>query len=465
MYQRHQQIHFVGIGGIGMSGIAELLINLGHHVSGSDLKESETTRRLVALGARVALGHAAENLGQADVVVISSAVKEDNPEVAAARERLIPVIPRAEMLAELMRLKYGLAVAGAHGKTTTTSMVAALLAAGNLDPTVVVGGKVGALGSNARLGQGDFLVAEADESDGSFNRLTPVVVVVTNIDREHMDHYVTDEALDAAFVEFMNKVPFYGAAIICLDDSRLASLIPRLRKRAITYGLTSQADFQARDLTPDGLSQSYSFYLRGELKGTVRLPFPGRHYVLNSLGALAAAHEVGVDLDTAMAACAHLGGVKRRFERKGRTADGVVVMDDYAHHPTEIKATLEAARGAWPEGRVVVCFQPHRYSRTKDLFDEFARCFYGADALLVLDIYAASEKPNPAVSAEALAEAIRAHGHRRVEYVGSREAAKARLAEMLKPGDVLFTMGAGDVWKLGEELATEPTATGSGVGR
>jgi UDP-N-acetylmuramate--alanine ligase len=465
MYQRHQNVHFVGIGGIGMSGIAELLVNLGHRVSGSDLKESETTRRLVALGARVAFGHAAENLGQADVVVTSSAVKADNPEVAAARARLIPVIPRAEMLAELMRLKYGLAVAGAHGKTTTTSIVAALLAAGSLDPTVVVGGKVGALGSNARLGQGDFLVAEADESDGSFNRLTPVVVVVTNIDREHMDHYVTDEALDEAFVEFMNKVPFYGAAIICLDDARLASLIPRLRKRAITYGLTSQADFQARDLTADGLSQSYSFYLRGEMRGTVRLPFPGRHYVLNSLGALAAAHEVGVDLATAMAACATLGGVKRRFEQKGRTAQGVLVMDDYAHHPTEIKATLEAARGAWPEGRLVVCFQPHRYSRTKDLFDQFARCFYGADVLMVLDIYAASEKPDSTVSAESLAEAIRAHGHRRVEYVGSQVAAKARLMEMLKPGDVLFTMGAGDVWKLGEEMATDKETTGSGVGR
>ncbi len=450
MYQRHQQIHFVGIGGIGMSGIAELLINLGHRVSGSDLRESDTTRRLVSLGARVAFGHAAQNLGQADVVVISSAVKDDNPEVVAARERLIPVIPRAEMLAELMRLKYGVAVAGAHGKTTTTSMVAALLAAGRLDPTVVVGGKVGALGSNARLGQGDFLVAEADESDGSFLRLTPVVVVVTNVDREHMDHYVTDQAVDDAFVEFMNKVPFYGAAIICLDDARLASLIPRLRKRAITYGLTSQADFQARDVVAAGFGQSYSFYLRGELKGAVRLPFPGRHYVLNSLGALAAAVEVGVDLATAMSACAKLTGVKRRFERKGRSVQGALIMDDYAHHPTEIMATLEAARGAWPEKRLVVCFQPHRYTRTRDLFDNFARCFYGADVLLVLDIYAASETPDPAVSAERLAEAIRAHGHRRVEYVGAPAAAKARLAELLTAGDVLFTMGAGDVWKLGE---------------
>ena len=284
MYQRHQRIHFVGIGGIGMSGIAEVLINLGHQVSGSDLRESDTTRRLAALGARVSLGHHPDQVEGADVVVVSSAVHEDNPEVIGARERLIPVIPRAEMLSELMRLKYGVAVAGAHGKTTCTSLVATLLAAGGLDPTVVVGGKLAALGSNARLGSGEFLVAEADESDGSFTRLTPVVVVVTNVDREHMEHYGSDEVLDEAFVEFMNKVPFYGAAILCLDDERLAGLIPRVNKRTVTYGLSSQADVQARDLQPRGLGCVFTLYLRGEAAGRVSLPLPGRHNVQNAPG-------------------------------------------------------------------------------------------------------------------------------------------------------------------------------------
>jgi UDP-N-acetylmuramate--alanine ligase len=359
------------------------------------------------------------------------------------------------MLAELMRLKYGVAVAGAHGKTSTTSMLAHLVAAGGLDPTVVVGGRLGALGTNAWLGKGDFLVAEADESDGSFLRLSPVVVVVTNIDREHMEHYRTDQALDAAFVEFMNKVPFYGAAVICLDDPRLAGLIPQLKKRTITYGLTAQADFQARDIVHQGGSSQFSFYLRGVHMGQVRVPLPGRHYVQNTLGALAAAYEVGVDLAQAMEACAGFGGVKRRFEYKGQGPAGCLVLDDYAHHPTEIKATLEAARSAYAEQRVVVCFQPHRYSRTKDLFDQFAQAFYGADLLLVLDIYAASEPPDPEVSAGKLCEAIRAHGHRRVEYVGTAARARERLRELLAPGDVLFTMGAGDVWKLGMELIAE----------
>jgi UDP-N-acetylmuramate--alanine ligase len=457
MYQKHRHIHFVGIGGIGMSGIAELLVNLGHQVSGSDLKASEATRRLAAMGATVHEGHRGEQVAGADVVVISSAVKADNPEVVAAREALIPVIPRAEMLAELMRLKYGLAVAGAHGKTSTTSMLAHLLAAGGLDPTVVVGGRLGALGTNAWLGKGDFLVAEADESDGSFNILSPVVVVVTNVDREHMDFYGSDEALDEAFVRFMNKVPFYGAAVVCLDDARLAGLIPRLRKRAITYGVTAQADYQAREISHQGLESSFDFYLRGELQGRVRLPLPGRHYVQNALGAIAAAVEVGVDLSTALTACAGFGGVKRRFEAKGRAASGAQVMDDYAHHPTEIKATLEAARAAFPHNRLVVAFQPHRHSRTKDLFEEFATAFYGADELLVLDIYAAGEKADPEVTAERLAEAIRAHGHRRVEYLGTAAAARERLAGMLGADDVLFTMGAGDVWRLGEALvAREP---------
>ena len=455
MYQRHQSIHFVGIGGIGMSGIAELLVNLGHRVTGSDLKQSATTLRLEKSGVAVHIGHHADQVKGADVVVVSSAVQEDNPEVQAARELLIPVIPRAEMLAELMRLKYGVAVAGAHGKTTGTSMVAQLMAAGGLDPTVVVGGKLGALGANAWLGKGDFLVAEADESDGSFNRLTPVVVMVTNVDREHMDHYGSDAALDEAFVEFMNKVPFYGAAVICLDDPRLASLIPQVRKRTITYGLTSQAAFQARDISMTGLTSSFELYVRGESLGRVEVPMPGRHNVQNALGAIAVAQEVGVDIAQAMAACPKMSGVKRRFEKKGTSPAGALIMDDYAHHPTEIRATLEAARAAWPDKRLVVCFQPHRYSRTKDLFEEFATSFYGADELILLDIYAASEKPDPDVSAEKLAEAIRAHGHRTVEHVGTAQAALERLKSLLRPGDVMFTMGAGDVWRVGEALTQD----------
>ncbi len=452
MYQRHQRIHFVGIGGIGMSGIAEVLINLGHQVSGSDLKESGTTRRLASLGARISLGHHPDQVEGADVVVVSSAVKEDNPEVIGARERLIPVIPRAEMLAELMRLKYGVAVAGAHGKTTCTSLVATLLAAGGLDPTVVVGGKLAALGSNARLGSGEFLVAEADESDGSFTRLSPVVVVVTNVDREHMEHYGSDQALDEAFVEFMNKVPFYGAAILCLDDPRLAGLIPRVNKRTVTYGLSSQADLQARDLRPAGLGCRFALYARGRAAGEVELPLPGRHNVQNALAALAVARELGMDLETAARALGDFAGVGRRFEAKGETPGGVLVIDDYCHHPSEIKATLTAARECWPERRLVVVFQPHRYSRSRDLFDEFTTAFYGADELLVLDIYAAGEPVDPAVSAEAMAGAIRDHGHRSVEYVGGRDEAAARLAKTLRAGDVLLTMGAGDVWRVGEEM-------------
>jgi UDP-N-acetylmuramate--alanine ligase len=452
MYQKYQKVHFVGIGGIGMSGIAEVLINLGHQVSGSDLTESETTRRLASLGAVVHSGHKADNVAGADVVVVSSAVNESNPEVVAAREHLIPVIPRAEMLAELMRLKYGVAVAGSHGKTTCTSLVATLLAAGGLDPTVVVGGKLGALGSNARLGRGEFLVAEADESDGSFNRLSPVVVVVTNIDREHMEHYGSDQALDEAFVEFMNKVPFYGAAILCLDNPRLAGLIPRVNKRTVTYGLSSQAHFQARDYRLRGAVSHFTLYVGGEKAGPVDLPLPGRHNVQNALAALAVATELGMDLETAAKALAGFEGVGRRFELKGKSPHGALVLDDYGHHPSEIKATLEAARECWPDKRLLVVFQPHRYSRSRDLFDEFTTSFYGADVLLVLDIYAAGEAKDPEITAEAMAEAIRAHGHHAVEYLGSKEAVGQRLAEMLGPDDVVLTMGAGDVWQVGQQL-------------
>jgi UDP-N-acetylmuramate--alanine ligase len=452
MYQRHQRVHFVGVGGIGMSGIAELLVNLGHVVTGSDLKESPTTRRLAGLGARVVVGHHPDNVAGADVVVVSSAVGGENPEVAAARRALIPVIPRAEMLAELMRLKYGVAVAGAHGKTTCTSMVAQLLAAGGLDPTVVVGGKLGAVGAGAWLGKGDFLVAEADESDGSFTRLSPVVVVVTNVDREHLDHYGSDEALDDAFVEFMDKVPFYGVAVLCLDDPRLSGLIPRVNKRTLTYGLASQADYQARELEPAGEGTAFTLYVKGERAGRVELALPGRHNVQNLLGAIAVARELGVGLEEVRGACQSLSGVARRFERKGETAAGALVLDDYAHHPTEIKATLEAARARWPQRRLVVCFQPHRYSRTELLFEDFTTAFYGADLLLMLEIYPAGEQPRPGVEAARLAEAVRAHGHRGVELAGGRREAVERLGRVLEPGDLLITMGAGDVWRVGEAL-------------
>jgi UDP-N-acetylmuramate--alanine ligase len=455
MYHRKQHIHFVGIGGIGMSGIAELLLNLGHLVTGSDLKENENVRRLRALGAKIAIGHDGQNIVGADVVVLSSAILPDNPEVVCAQELMVPVIARAEMLSELMRLKYGIAVAGAHGKTTTTSILAAIMAAGNLDPTVVVGGRLNAFGSNAYLGKGDFLVAEADESDGSFNRLSPVVVIVTNVDREHMDYYLTDQAVDDAFVEFMNKVPFYGAAVVCLDNPRLSSLLPRLRKRTISYGLSSQADFQAREIKPQKGGSAFSLYFKGDMQGKVWIPFPGQHYILNTLGALAAACEIGVDMRAAMASCANFAGVKRRFEEKGLSAGGAVVMDDYAHHPNEIKATLEAARLRWPEKRLIVCIQPHRYSRIADLMDQFAQSFYGADELLVLDIYSAGENPIIGVNAQVLTDNIKKHGHRRVEYVGAFDAAAARLERMLDDNSVIFTMGAGDVYRLGEELTGE----------
>ncbi len=452
MYQRKQHIHFVGIGGIGMSGIAELLLNLGHQVSGSDLKENESVRRLRGLGAIIMEGHDGQNVIGADVVVTSSAVAPNNPEVVAAQDMMIPVIARAEMLAELMRLKYGIAVAGAHGKTTTTSILATLMTAGKLDPTVVVGGRLNALGSNAYLGKGDFLVAEADESDGSFNRLSPVVVVVTNVDREHMEHYGTDQAVDDAFVEFMNKVPFYGAAVVCLDNPRLASLLPRLRKRVITYGFSAQADFQARDINSKDGGSCFVLHFRNEAQGAVWIPFPGQHYILNTLGALAAACEVGVNMNAAIKACANFAGVKRRFENKGQSRHGAIIMDDYAHHPNEIKATLEAARQRWPEKRLIVCFQPHRYTRIHDLMDQFAQAFYGADEVLILDIYGAGETPIVNVSGKILAEQIHKHGHRKVEYINNPTALFTRLDETIDDNSVFFTMGAGDVYRLGEEL-------------
>ena len=450
MYRRDHRIHFVGIGGIGMSGIAEVLLNLGYRVSGSDLKDSSIVQRLTALGARIALGHAPENLGDASVVVVSSAVHGENPEVLEAHRRLVPVIPRAEMLAELMRMKYSVAVAGAHGKTTTTSMVASVLSEAGLDPTVVVGGRLASLGSNARLGQGEFLVAEADESDGSFLFLFPTVAVITNIDREHMEHYGTEEALEDAFVSFANKVPFYGATIVCLDDPRLQSLLPRIRKRTLSYGLAAQADVSARHLGRSQGRTTFEVVCAGQPAGEVSLGIPGRHNVLNALAAFTVGRELGVDAERLCRALSAFSGVDRRSQVLGE-ASGILVMDDYAHHPAEIQATLSGLREAY-ERRVVAVFQPHRYSRTRDLYDRFLTAFYGADALVVTDIYAAGEKPLDGVEAADLAEGIRTHGHRDVEHVPDL----ARVPEFLEPrlaeGDLVVTLGAGNVWQAGEAL-------------
>ncbi len=450
MYRKNQRIHFVGIGGIGMSGIAEVLLNLGYRVSGSDLRESPATRRLAGLGARIEIGHRPGNLGDASVVVTSSAVGPDNPEVLEALRRLVPVIPRAEMLAELMRMKYAVAVAGAHGKTTTTSMVAAVLSDAGLDPTVVVGGRLRSLGSNARLGQGEFLVAEADESDGSFLVLAPTVAVITNIDREHMDHYRDETALDDAFVNFANKVPFYGAVVACLDDARVQAVLPRIRKRTVTYGLSAQADVSARHVTAAGGRTRFQVLVAGAPAGDVDLGVPGRHNVLNALAAVAVAIELDVAPAVACRALTGFQGVDRRSQVVGE-AGGVLVMDDYAHHPTEIQAVLGALRQAY-DRRVVAVFQPHRFSRTRDLFDRFLTAFYGADAVVVTDIYPAGEPPLEGVDAGALVDGIRTHGHRDVTYVPVLGDLAEAVADRLQPGDLVVTLGAGNIWQTGREI-------------
>jgi UDP-N-acetylmuramate--alanine ligase len=453
MYPRFQHIHFIGIGGIGMSGIAEVLLNLGYQVSGSDLKETEITSRLQSLGGKIAFGHKAEHLQGAEVVVTSSAVKPDNPEVLAAREALLPVIPRAEMLAELMRLKYGIAIAGAHGKTTTTSMVAHVLAQGGLDPTVVIGGRLDSWGTNARLGQGAFLVAEADESDGSFLHLSPSIAVVTNIDLEHLDFYKNLEHIQTTFLDFLRRLPFYGLAILCLDDPYLPSLIPKLKKRYRTYGLTAQADIQAREVKQNGLSNQYRLFHAGKEWGDIAFNLPGLHNVYNSLAAIAVGFELEIPFQRIQEAFASLEGVQRRFQIKGEF-QGAIVLDDYGHHPTEIRATLNAVRETWPEKRIVVVFQPHRFSRTKALFDEFTTSFYQADYLFLLPIYPAGEDPIEGIDSEKLLEGIKAKGHHGANFFPNRSEVIPSLQEILKTGDVLVTLGAGDVWKIGQEIVS-----------
>jgi UDP-N-acetylmuramate--alanine ligase len=451
MYQKKYHIHFVGIGGIGMSGIAELLLNLGYTVSGSDLRTSDITERLQVLGGTICEGHRAEQITGADVVVYSSAVDESNPEVKAALASAVPVIPRAEMLAELMRLKYSVAVAGAHGKTTTTSLVASVLAAGGLDPTVVIGGKLKSIGSNAVLGRGDYIVAEADESDGSFLKYSPAIAVVTNIDREHLDFYKDLEDIKKVFLAFIDRIPFYGLAVLCLDNEAVQDLIPHLRKRFTTYGTSSQADLQARDIVACGLNSTFTVVHQGELLGEIRLNLPGEHNVYNSLASIAVGLELGVAFDCIKATLEKVEGVQRRLEIKG-TARGVTVVDDYGHHPTEIKTTLEALAQGWPNRRKVVVFQPHRYTRTRALFDDFARSFYRSDTLVVLPIYAASEQPLEGVDSPTLCASIQARGHKDVHYVQGQDEAVELLAQLTAPDDVVLTLGAGNVYQVGEKL-------------
>jgi UDP-N-acetylmuramate--alanine ligase len=453
MFRHFQHVHFVGIGGIGMSGIAEVLANLGFRVSGSDLKSSSVTERLQSLGVECREGHAAENVGDAHVVVRSTAVREDNPEIVEARRRSIPVIPRAEMLAELMRLKsQTVAVAGSHGKTTTTSMVATVLGYANLDPTFVVGGVVGAYRSNARLGKSDLMVVEADESDRSFLMLTPTIAVVTNIDREHMDYYKDMTDVRKCFEDFVNKVPFYGAAILCLDDPHVQAVIPHVERRRVTYGLSAQADVSAHGIRFDGgFGSSFTVWRGDAAIGDVTLRVPGLHNVYNSLAAICVALELEIPFEQIANALTEFTGAERRFQRKGEEA-GVLVVDDYGHHPTEVKATLAAAKIGSAGRRIVVLFQPHRYTRTHDLMEEFARSFNNADVLFVTDIYAASEDPIEGVTAEALTEAIKSYGHKNAQAVGALDGAVEILREQVRAGDLVITLGAGTITRVGDQL-------------
>src|SRR5271169_4252533 len=450
-FRNFQRIHLVGIGGIGMSGIAEVLLTLGYSVAGSDNKPSTITERLQNLGATIYEDHKAENVVDSHVVVISSAVKADNPEVVEAHKRKIPVIPRAEMLAELMRLKYGIAVAGAHGKTTTTSMVASILAAAHLDPTFVVGGKVNQAGTTARVGRGEYFVVEADESDRSFLMFAPVVAVVTTIDREHLDQYASLEDIQSAFLQFVNRVPFYGAAVLCLDEPNVQAIIPNVKRPIITYGTSSQADLAISEVALRGPQSDFRLRYRGDDLGIFHLNAPpGMHNVRNAAAAAAVALYLNVASELIREGLAKFAGVGRRFDIKG-TVNDISVIDDYGHHPAEIRATLEAARGC-KFNRLLVLFQPHRYTRTKHLWDEFSRAFNQADVLALLDIYAASENAIPGISSEALAKSIREAGHKNVNYFDSMQNAIEFLLHEARPGDAILTIGAGNVSRASNEL-------------
>ena len=451
MYGRIKKIHFIGIGGIGMSGIAELLLNQGYRVSGSDLKASDTTRRLATLGGEIMVGHRPENVSGADVVVTSTAVKASNPEVIEAHRQHVAVIPRAEMLAELMRMKYGIAIAGTHGKTTTTSMMSLVLHHAGVDPTAVIGGKLDAFGSNAKLGRGKFLVAEADESDGSFMHLSPTIAVVTNIDADHLDFYSGLEEIKQIFIDFINKVPFYGRAVLCLDDPNIQEILPSVKKRYLTYGFSTQADFYASEVRHRQGRTSFTAHFRGKELGRIAFRMPGRHNVLNALAVIAVAMELEIPFQTIIGGFRNFGGLQRRFQLRDEV-DGIMLIDDYGHHPAEIKATLAAAKSGWRK-RVVAVFQPHRYTRANALFSEFLTAFYHADLLVVTDIYAAGEDPIEGVTGEALAKGIIEHGHKGTYYRATLEDVTALLTEIVEPGDMVVTLGAGNVNQVCELLA------------
>ena len=458
LLDRNRRLHFVGIGGAGMSGIAELCQRLGFSVSGCDLVSSAVTARLASLGAQLSYGHHPSHLDpDLDAVVISSAVKFSNPEVARAREMKIPVIARAEMLGELLRLaRLGVAVAGTHGKTTTTGLIGLILEEAGLDPTVAVGGNLRSKGTNVRLGGGEYMVAEADESDASFLLLVPAIAVVTNIDPEHLDHYGTMDRVLDAYLNFVNRVPFYGLAVLGIDSVNVRALLAQFRKPIVTYGVAADADLRAASIVIDGLSTRFDVVRRGETLGTVEVPSPGEHLALNSLAAIAVAMALGVDFDTAARALAKFGGISRRFEIKGEAA-GRIVLDDYAHHPAEVRATLSAARAAFHRPLVAV-FQPHRYTRLRDLFGEFLGAFDGADRLYILDVYPAGEEPIADINARRLYEALSARGHLNVHFLGGAADAAGRIADESSAGDIIATLGAGDVYRLGEEILTALSA-------
>jgi len=449
-----KRIHFIGIGGSGMSGIAEVLINQNYEVSGSDQVKSSVTDHLESLGAEIHFNHNPENVLGKHVVVVSSAIRNDNSEVKAAKKEMIPVIPRAEMLAELMRMKHGIAIAGTHGKTTTTSLVGTVLAGGHLDPTVIVGGKLKNMGGHAKLGQSKFLVAEADESDGSFLRLSPTLSVVTTLDAEHMDYYQTMQNMKSAFLEFLNKVPFYGSTVLCMDDPNLQSLLPKIEKRTITYGLKTQADYTAREISVNGLKTNFTVFYHGKRLGRISSGSLGNHNISNTLAAIAVGMELNIQFSAIADALKNFPGVQRRFEILYQS-NSLVIVDDYGHHPTEILATLATAKTVWPDRKLVVVFQPHRYSRTQHLLENFYSSFNDADKLILLDIYGAGEKPIEGISSLELAKGIREFGHKNVEHIESIESLVPQLKLSLQPGDVVLTLGAGNIGELARKFAAE----------
>jgi len=448
MYSRVSTVHMVGIGGAGMSGIAEVLLNMGFTVTGSDMAAGPAVHRLKKLGAQVFIGHGSENIGAADVVVRSTAIHDDNPELLHAREQGIPIIPRAEMLAELMRMRTGIAVAGTHGKTTTTSLLATIFTEAGLDPTVIIGGRLNTFGSNARLGEGEFLIAEADESDGSFLCLSPIMNVVTNVDRDHLDHYADLDAIDEAFTTFLNHIPFYGVDVVCGDDPGVQRLLPHIKRPCLTYGLGPKNRLRG-EIVATSLRSIFNVTLGGEPWGQVTLAHPGVHNVRNSLAAIGVAIEAGLPKEAILQGLANFGGVGRRFERKGERK-GVLVVDDYGHHPAEIRATLDTARACYPDRRLVVAFQPHRFSRTQALFGDFCTVFDQTDLLLLTEIYPASEAPIPGVNGMSLAQGIKQVSKTKVRFYPDFASMERQLKDLLKPGDLLLTLGAGSIWKVGE---------------